>query len=177
MSTVTIAGVSPDPEIFGTLAGATSYIGATFSPEATKWRGLSPDDKNRCLVSGTRYLDTLGLVSAGLPIGHDTIITNVINASYEMSMAIAADPSIATAIDAGNNVRLLDASGAKIEFFRPTSAADGTATLLPVRVQKLLAPYLPATSASVSGSSGSSYGVDGESTFDDCDGTDRNQPF
>lgn len=177
MATVTIAGVSPDPEVIGGLVEATAYIGASFGPAATKWRALSTDDKGRTLVASTRYLDALGLEDEnGDAIGHDTTIANVLAATFELAMLIAADPRIQAAADTGSNVKKLDADGASIEYFRPTSVALGTASRLPSIVQKLLADYLPSTEAAA-GYGGSSYGTDADSSFDDCDSTDRSEPF
>lgn len=177
MGTVTITGVAPDPEIYGTLAAATAYIGASFGPGATKWRGLVADDQARTLVAATRYLDALELEDAGAAIGHDTVIAAVLAACAELAMLIAADPAVQAAVDAGSNVKVLDADGARIEFFRGTSAAAGTATRLPPVVQKLLGPYLPGAGSAVSIASGRSYGTTADSWFDDCDAGSRSEPF
>lgn len=175
MGTVTITGA--EYEIYGTLAEATSYIGAKFGPQPAKWRGLSTDDQGRTLVEATRYLDALGLVDGGTAIGHDTTIPNVLHACYEFAVLVAADPRVLTALDSGSNVKKLDADGTSIEYFAPTSLARGTATRLPAVVQRLLADYLPGASASSSATvGGASFGTSSESWFDDCDAMDRTEP-
>lgn len=175
MGTVTIG--SDTEEVYGTLAAANSYANKTFGAVAAKWRGLTDDDKGRTLVDATRYLDLLELEDEdGNAIGHDTAIANVLAACFELAMLIASDPAVKSALDAGSNVKKLDADGASIEYFRPTSVATGTATRLPVVVQRLIAPYLPSANVAVA-LGGASSGTDAESWFDDCDDGDRNEPF
>lgn len=191
--TVSIAGVSPDPEVYAGLAKATAYIGAAFGGEAAKWRGLAEDDKERTLVAATRYIDardwagtatgedgtTLAFPRSGDGITDSSAeqLARVEQAVCELAMLIAADPSIQQAIDQGSNIKKLDADGALIEFFAPTSVAEGTATTLPPVVQRLLGRYTAAAATGVTIAGGSSYGTDGESAFDDCDATDRSDPF
>jgi hypothetical protein len=174
MGTVLIG--SDTYNIYGTRANADMYINAMFGAAATKWRNLSvDDDKDRTLVVAARYLDTLGLEDAGVAITYTTVLTAIHAAQAELAVLIASDPTVVEAIDAGSNIRVLDADGTKIEFFRPTSAAAGTATRLPVVVQRLLAPYLPATDLVIVG--GAAFGTDVDSQFDDCDDGDRSDPF
>lgn len=177
MGTVTITGVSPDPNIFATLALATNHIGAAYGPAATKWRAIaSQDDKNRTLVQSYRFLSTLGLVeSDGSAITEATTNADIIAAQAELAMLIALDPTVVDAMDAGSNIKVLDADGTKIEFFRPTSAANGTATRFPVQVQRLIAQYLPSTDLVIAG--GASFGTDQGSWFDDCDDGERSGSF
>lgn len=191
--TVSIAGVAPDPEVYAGLVKATAYIGGSFRPEAARWRGLAEDDKERTLVDATRYVDerswdgdatlsgtTLQFPRSGGAITDDaaTQLAIVEKAVCELAMAIAADPTLPTAIDAGSNIKVLDADGARIEFFAPTSAVEGTAPRMPAIVQRLLGRYsAPANAGALPTGGGASFGTDGESAFDDCDELDRSRPY
>ncbi len=162
--------------IYATRADADTYINAAFGPVATKWRAIAvDDDKDRTLVQAARFLATLGLVDGGVAIAYTTTLANIIAAQAELAMLIASDPTVLDGVDAGSNIKLLDADGTKIEFFRPTSAANGTATRFPPVIQRLLAPYLPGASLTIAG--GASFGTDQESSFDDCDDGERSGPF
>lgn len=193
--TVTIAGVTPDPEVYAGLLKASAYIGGKFGPAARKWRGLDEDDKERSLLEATRYLDlrdwagtpsalggtTLQFPRTGTGITDDaaTQLARVEIAVCELALLIASDPSLPDAIDGGSNIRVLDADGAKIEFFAPTSVADGNATVMPPVVQRLLGRY---TAAAGGGSGfvvagGVSFGTGAASSFDDEDRLDLIEPF
>lgn len=178
MGTVTITGVSPDPEIYGAnLAAASNYIGARFGDRYAAWLALATSDlKGQTLVSATDFLDRLGLVDeSGAAIGHGTVIAAVINASYEMAVLINDDPEIVELLDASSNVARVYASGAGVDFHNPTSTVDGSASLLPHVVQQLLAPYLPAADLAVIG--GYSSAGDTVSSASDCYDYDRSEPY
>jgi hypothetical protein len=195
--TVTIAGVTPDPEVYAGLVKVTAYIGKKFGPEAAKWRALTPDDKARTIASATDYVDmrswdglptfldaslaatTLQFPRSGGGITDSAAVqlARVEQAIAELSIAIAVDPGVLSAIDQGSNVKVLDADGAKIEFFAPISVTDGTATRMPAIVQRLLGRYTAASSDGFAISGGASYGVDGESSFDECDEMKRSSPY
>lgn len=174
MGTVTIAGVAPDPEIYGAnLAAAITYITARYGPAYTAWIALSSDDKGRTLVSATSYMDRLGLVDAGVAIAHSTVLVPVISACFELAVLIADDPDLIAALDASSNIKSVDAGGAGVEFFNPTSSLDGSASTLPYVVQQLLGPYLPALTATVIGG----YGQSGDCPCDDDDDLSRSGPY
>lgn len=177
MGTVTITGVSPDPEIYGAnLAAAQNYVKARFGDRYAAWLALTGDDPAKTLVSATDFLDRLGLVDeSGAAIGHGTVIANVINASYEMAVLINDDPEIVELLDASSNVARVYASGAGVDFHNPTSTVDGSASLLPHVVQQLLAPYLPAADLAVIG--GYSSAGDTVSSASDCHDYDRSEPY
>ncbi len=145
---VTIAGVTPDPEVFGGLVAATAYLGASSSTWAEAWMALASDSaKGKRLVDATRYLDALtwqDITDADL-----------------LALAQAAIPKAKP--------------GTSVEFFRATSAAQGTATRLPVVIQRLIGRFLGSTAVSVA--TGVAYGTDGVSSFDACDDADITRPL
>lgn len=175
MGTVTIGSDTYD--IYGLRSDADKYINAAFGPAATKWRALSvDDDKDRSLVVAARFMATLGLVdSSGVAIAYTTVLADIHAAQAELAMLIVSDPTVLDGIDAGSNIKVLDADGTKIEFFKPTSAANGTATRFPPVVWRLLSKYLPSANLVIAG--GASFGTDEESSFGDCDDGDRSGPF
>lgn len=178
MGTVTITGVSPDPEIYGAnLAAAANYISARFGAKYDAWLGLAtPDLKGKTLVSATDFLDRLGLVDeTGTAIGHGTAIEDVIAACFEMAVLINDDPDIVEQIDQASNIKKVFASGAGVEYHAPTSIADGSASKLPHVIQQLLGPYLPAADVTVIGGYGSAG--DTKSSASDCHDYDRSEPY
>lgn len=181
MGTVTITGVSPDPEIYGAnLAAAVTYISARFGSTYAAWLALPaapPDDRGRTLVSATDYIDRLALVdTSGAAITHATAIAAVQQACFELAVLINDDPDVVAALDQSFNIKSVDAGGGVgVEFQVPTSVADGSATRLPYVIEQLLAPYLPVSSASVAGG----YGGGGscKSAFSECREYDRKDPY
>lgn len=190
---VTIAGVSPDPEVYAGLAKTTNFIGGILTPDATKWRGLSPDDKARSIFTLTQWIDSRAWAGAATLAGGTTLqfprvgdgitddaatqLANVEKALYWGVLELAANPAFLTAISAASNVKLVDADGAKIEFFGPTNVSDGTATWMPVMVQRLLGKYVSGAAVVIQSAAGASFGTDGESAFDDCDELDLTRPL
>lgn len=174
MGTVVIAGVSPDPEIFGaSLAAAINHVTGRFGPTYTTWLGIGTNDQGRTLVSATDVMDGLGLVDGGVAIEHSTTIAAVQKACYELAVLIADDPDIVTLLDGSSNIERVKAGPAEVEFHNPTSVANGTAERLPHVVQQLLAPYIPARSATVIGG----YGQAGDTCLDTGEDMDLNGPF
>jgi hypothetical protein len=163
--TVAIAGVTPDVEVYVDLPRARAYIGALFSPQAAAWLALSADDQGRTLVSATRYLDAqgwsgattglaggipttlafprTGLVRNGAPVDSPTVPPEVPEATCELAVAIAAKPGLVGQLDQGSNLKSVSGGGGVgASFFAPSSAALGTATVLPVQVQRLVGRFL-----------------------------------
>jgi hypothetical protein len=191
---VSIAGVSPDPEVYAGLTNASNFIGGILLPAAAKWRALGIDDKARTLFSATQYIDsrawagsatlasgtTLQFPRSGDGITDDaaTQLANVEKAIYWLAMELAVNPAVMTAVSTASNVKLVDADGAKVEFFAQTTVSDGTASWMPTMVQRLLGRYVAAAAAAAIGSAGgASFGTYGDPAFDDCDAVDRSEAF
>jgi hypothetical protein len=189
-------------EVYASLADVEKYLAGTIGDGADAFRTLdNGDDKCRLIVQATRYLDLLswqglatGLLGVdstelawprsgvtnpdGSTVDSTTVPTAVIKAMEELVAILAGDADVASASDQGNNVKKLDADGTSIEFFRPTSALDGTAPVVPTIIAKLVGKWLATTSIdSDSGASGSAFGTDGCSQFDSCDTLKRSGPF
>lgn len=183
--TVTITGVTSPVEVYGGLTALTDYLGASSTPGAAAWRALVADDQKRALVDATRYLDaqawagtangtgptTLQWPRTGVTLADGTAVdaasvpAPIVQAAFELAALIASDPETTLALDAGSNVRTLNAKGTSIEFFSATSAKDGTATSMPVVVQRLVGKYLAIVNAALSLGGGISFGTSGESRF------------
>ena len=161
------------------LDDARAYIGAAYGPTYTAWLTLSDDDASRTLVSATRYLDqqpwqgkatgigedgsptTLqwprsGVVVGGVAIDSTTIPTEITEATFELAVMIAASPGLVNKLDQGSNVQAANAGGGTgVAFFAPTSARNGTATVLPPMIQRMVGKFLAsATSSTSEGSAG-----------------------
>lgn len=177
--TVPITGVSPDPEVYGGLTAAASYIGSMFGSAGAAWLALVPNAQAQTLVAARRYLDQqtwdgarTGLVGAdpttlawprsgitlgdGTPVDATTVPPEVVDASFELAVIIAGDETVTSKRDQGSNISSVGAGGGvSVSFFSPTSARLGTASVMPEVVQRLVGRFL----ASGSGSDSSSAGV------------------
>jgi hypothetical protein len=114
-------------------------------PQYSKWRGLAlADDKSRTLVSACDYLDALGMITEdGTAIAHDTGLTDVISASYELAALIAQNPGVVSALTTGSNIKSIGAGPAQVEFFAPVNGPP-----VPVLVMRLIGKYLPSADVS-----------------------------
>jgi len=183
--TVQITGVAPDPEVYGGLDAARSYIGGIFAPAASAWLALLPDDQGRTLVTATRYLDeqpwdgaaigtvggaatTLqfprtGLTRNGVAVDVATVPPEVVQAAFELAVLISAKPAVVSSVDQGTNLKSVSGGGGVgASFFAPTSAALGTAPVMPVVVQRLVGRFLAAPGDDGAGGFGSGGGTRSE---------------
>lgn len=198
--TVTI-GTSPAVEVYAGLTAVDNYITRMVGAGAKKYRALitanNADERGRLLVSVTEWIErrtwqgtrsgtggtllafprTGVTTSAGVTIDEATQLADIAKAVGELVAIAAADNDVVSAADTGSNLRVLDGDGPRLEFFKPTSSRDGTALVMPYVVQQILGKYSASAASSTSGSSGSSGGTDGESWFDDCDGTSLTRPL
>lgn len=193
LATVTITGGAPI-EVYATLAAIDAELNARVGDGPKAWRKLMASDtlagnndgRSRVAVEATRFFDELSwqgtpnqasgttlqwprstVVIGGVPVDPTTVPLAITRGFFECCGLVAADPSFITAMDSGSNVKSLGAGTGRLEFFRPTSAADGNATILPVSLNRLVGRYLgsadPTTAAA---SSGRSSGTNPCSDFD-----------
>jgi len=184
--TVTITGDATPYEVYGGLTAATHYLLAKIGDAGAAWRGLSADDKSRVLISATRFIDaqvwqgtpttpavggtTLMWPRAGVldingnAVDSSTVPTNVVNAAFELAAIFADDPDIEGQRDAGSNVRSVKAGSAGVDFFVPTGAQDGSASVFPEIVERLIGQYLASGDVTASIATGTT----GVSQFDCC---------
>lgn len=190
----------PAHEVYGGLTACDDYLFAAVSAGAKKYRALpaNGDDRKRLLVQATRWIDDI--LSAGTPTGAGGTTLQVPmegvtdaagnamsdadqlalaeRATFEAVAILAADQDAALAADTGSNIKILDADGTKIEFFRPTSATDGTALAIPAILGRILGPLIAAAPAAASTAFvGASNGTGADSRFDTCDAFTRVEPF
>lgn len=159
VETITISSV--DHSVYGLgnadpVQDADDYHGATIGET---WSALTTLQKQQALVSAARLLDRAihfpGTKTSssqprewprdgasngctGASITNGTTPDEIAYAEFELAMAIAADTTILTSPGAGDNTKRVKAGSAEVEFFSPTSAADGTATRLPQNVQDII---------------------------------------
>lgn len=185
--TVAIAGVTPNPEVYGGLVAAGNYVGALLGKAPATWRALTTDDQGRTLVMATRYIDlqgwpgvatglaggtptTLQLPRSGMTLADGTAVDSTIvppefvSATFELAVLIGSDPTIVAKVDQGSNIKSANAGGGVgVEYFNPTSAALGTAPRMPQVVAMLLGKFLAGAN---SGSSIGGFGQSGKSSSD-----------
>lgn len=166
----------------GALEDAKTYISARFGPSYTAWLALTDDDKNRTLVSATSYIDSLqwqgtatGTVNGNVTflqwprsgidgVDSTTVPTQIVNATFELAVLIAADPDLPQNADSGSNVQSMGAGPAQMSFFRPTFAANGSASVLPPLINRMIGQWLAGAGVALAGAKIS--GINACSDFD-----------
>lgn len=162
------------------LADAETYLEGSINTSA--WDAKSTDEKNRLLVSATRYLDRQDWVGEktsdvqaldwprtgvtdpdGNAVDDSTVPQFILNAECELAAAMAADSSIQESSSTGSDVKRLKADTVEIEYFSTTIGG----TRFPTIVQELVGFYLE---GSDSGFTDQYYGgTDYESGLNDHD--------
>lgn len=153
----------------GALEDAKTYIGARFGPSYRAWEALTDDDKNRTLVSATSYIDSLqwqgtatGIVNGNVTflqwprsgiegVDSATVPAAIVNATFELAVLIVGDPDLPQNADSGSNVQSMGAGPAQMSFFRPTFAANGTASVLPPLVNRMIGQWLAGAGVGATG--------------------------
>lgn len=175
--TVSIPGVSPDPEVYLDLAGAISYVSGTFGPAADAWLALPPKQQAQTLVTATRYMEqqpwdgtrtglaggvptSLAWPRSGVTLGVEPVDATMVPSEFrsavaELAMLVAKDPALTGKADQGSNIQSVNAGGGTgVTFFAPTSVRSGTATVMPIVVQRLVGKYLARPAGSIEGGFG-----------------------
>lgn len=175
--TVSIPGVSPDPEVYLDLVGAISYLRGTFGPASDAWLALTPVQQAQTLITATRYLEQQpwdgvrtgfvagvptslawprsGVLLDGKPVDATTVPVAFRDATAELAVLIAKDPALTGKADQSSNIQSVNAGGGTgVTFFAPTTVRSGTATVMPVVVQRLVGRYLARPAASLEGGLG-----------------------
>ena len=188
MSEVLVLTTGSTGTTHGTFAGATTYADVSGADWAVAFRGLASDDeRKRKLIDATRYLNTLGYIDGytdfatrdalDLGTGDGDAAFPFRAAAYRLAGLAAADADVLEVEDQGSNVRAVGAGSARVEFFNPTSAAAGTAPVLPSSVLALIGAYL-ATNADALNQDGGTGGTGTDtSPFDPCADYDRRWPW
>lgn len=176
-------------EVYGGLVAAAAYIGGKFGPAPAAWAALATDDQDRTLIEATRFLDqqawvgtATGLVGvdattlewprSGVTLGSGAAVSSTVvppeieQATFELALLIAGDPSIVTKADQGSNISSVSAGGGVgVTFFNATSARSGTASVLPIIIQRLVGQFLAVSGAGAAVEGGDSYGGNCVSSF------------
>jgi hypothetical protein len=184
--TVTPTGVSTPIEVYGTTQACSDYLLSSIGDGATAFAAADTNTREVLLVAATRYIERLAWRGAPTtpPVNNTTLswprtgITGVdpqtvpqalLNAVFELVGLIADDPGVQTAIDSGSNLQSLGAGSARLQFFRPTSADDRNATVLPQVVDQLVGQWLASADPSIAAAiAGVASGLDGHSDFGRC---------
>jgi DnaT-like ssDNA binding protein len=186
-------------EVYAGLPAVDDYLFGSNSKGAAKYNALAAnsDARKRLLVDATRYIDrkrwqgtrngaggtTLqfprnDLTLDGVAINDADQLAIVNEAVCELVAVLAASQSAYSQADTSSNIAAMGAGSARVEFFKPTSTSDGSASELPTVVDELIGQWLSGgTGAAVSlGGSSVTASSASYSNFDNC-GTDRNDPL
>ncbi len=202
LQTVTVATISV--EVYGGLTAAKAYHAVSSAPASVRYTALLTDEaKARRLIDATRYLDTLPWVGVAtdpavdsttlqwprtdvqivingetVDVDPDTVPADILTAVYELAAMFTVNPALSGQADQGNNIQSLAAGPAQISFFAPTSIKDGTATVLPPNIDRLVAKYLNGGQGSTSrGGRWVGESCDDASAFTDCAQYKRGNAF
>jgi hypothetical protein len=176
------------------LESARNYIGSAFGPQYDAWLALDDNTAGKTLVSATRYIDSLqwqgtstgqvldgdpptlratslswprtGVFVDGVELDRFTVPVAVVEATAELAVMFLAKPTLANNADTGSLVSSLGAGPASISFFRPTTVADGTATILPTVINRLIGRFLASSGPPIGG--GLITGASAASNFRTC---------
>lgn len=144
---------------------AQAYINGGFGPAYDAWIALDTSTQQKTLNQAARHLNVLawqgtptgplgadpaslvwprtGVTVDGVAIDPATTPSGVGQGQFELAVLINADPTLPGKLDQGSNIQAANAGGGTgVTFFAPTSARQGTATVLPVIVQRLVGRYL-----------------------------------
>lgn len=169
--TETISGV--DFEVYAGVASVNGYLLGSSSKGAAAFRalGAGSDDQKRRVIDATRYVEeqrwqgvATGLAGgtpttlqfprtgltdlAGAALDATNVPSQLIAAVAEMAAILSTDTEAASSVDAGSNLQSLGAGPARLSFFRPMSALDGTATVMPTVVNRWIGRWLASAAAS-----------------------------
>lgn len=182
--TITFAN-GAQARIYGSLAGALSYLGG----ETDEWDLVASDESlQRLIVRASRYLDRLPwstdyatfAARDALDLADGSIDDAAFPfraACYELARLALEDEDVLAAADQGSNIKSMGAGGAEIEFFSQTSAARGTAPLLPPVVMSLIGGYLDASASDIAADGGDSGTGTCENPFGSDGDFDRGEPW
>lgn len=194
---VTLSGASQPYEVYAGRTATDDYLIGKSHAGAVAYRALDAggDGRTRLLVDATGWLDSLPLAGTATLSGTTLQLprTGVLNVDgtemsgadqlaiaamvvAEMAAILAVDKEARLAVDQGSNVKRIEGDGSSVEFWRPTSAADCTASVLPTIVSRLLGTLLGG-GASTPATAGFSSGTSCRSSFDSCDAFERTGPF
>lgn len=176
MGTVTIAGKSYT--IYGQRSSGVDSADQWLLGDS-KWGPIwdaeeDDDKKNRALVSAYRVLEAESWAEGYASFALRDATADIVHASYELAAVIMGNPGILTQ-DPGaqGNIKMIDADGAKIEFWRQQDTGGLGGGFWPPNVWRLLAKYLGGA-GTVGGVGGYSFGqgemsesVAASSIFDD----------
>jgi hypothetical protein len=176
MSEVVTIGGSYTATIYGTFAGATAYLQTQYGDAYTAWLALAADDQKRTLAAATRFLDRQAWNEDADTFAERDANEAFQTASYELAALVAEDSTIIAALDQGSNIQSVNAGGAGVSYFNPTSAVRGTAPTLPPILMQLVGGYL-AISEVGGPDGGESQDSCARNPFADCSDFDRKDPY
>lgn len=149
---ITVTGATTAVTIYGTFAAAKDYVLSAYGAQYTTWTALSDDDKKRTLIAAVRYLEAQAWnTTTAADFATRDAIDAFAEAEYELAVLIAGDSTLTQNADAGSNVRAVGAGSARVEFFNPSTAKDGSASTMPAIVDRLVGKYLAARSVTSDG--------------------------
>lgn len=161
--------------IHGTYAGAVAYVDVMYGDAYDAWTALTADNRKKTLAAAVRYLNAQSWNEDADTFAERDAITAFATAQYELAVLIASDPSVTQSLTQGSNIASMSAGSASLTYFAPTTLEQGTATKLPVVVDRLVGEYLATSSATVIGGFGNEG--DEDSPFSDCEDYERSGPF
>lgn len=172
-----VAWPDPDANSYSSRADAQTYFDDRLGSDA--WEDATDNEKDQSLVTATRMIDRVPFEGEktsdsqplewprtgatdkdGNELPDDELPEVLLEAVYELALALLEQPTLASSVSTGSNIKRLKAGSAEIEYFKAT-----TGTTFPLVVQKLLLPLMGAGASARS--TPPVYSED--DGYDDCD--------
>lgn len=126
---------------------ADLYLAAALHA-GTTWSSLSSTTKAQALVTATRILDRQKWAAGYTTQALRFAVTNIINASIEMALALVAGSDFQSEQSTGQKLQSIRAGSVSLSYFR---GAEGTPHRFPLIVHELLRDYLAGADLSLAG--------------------------
>ena len=187
--TVTIGADTFD--VYGSSAGLATYANGSATWYAT-YAAATADGLKRALVEATRLInrqrwdgtltsDSQALAwprdgvtatpASGIAVTDGVTPDEIVQAAYELALAMLAKPAVVSGSSAGSNVQSVGAGPTSVTFFSPTIGGR-----FPDRVMELLSWAYGSDSSELLAAGSYASGTDGCSQFDDADAYTRTGP-
>lgn len=145
---------------YSTVAEANTYF--TDSLLFTSWNPLALTVKSRALITASGQISLLVKADCKLPIDVINISAHLANATMELALQMALDPSVITQSNTGSDNKRVKAGSVEVEFFRSRTSSSR----FPSVVMNLLIAGDCLDSSTSGGSGGAeAFGTSEESTF------------
>jgi hypothetical protein len=173
MASITIGAYTYDSYV--TLASANEYHGASMHSAA--WDAATDENKNKALVSGTRWLYSYlrWVIGSAITVPDpsvDPADQDIQDATCELAIELLEDNDASENLSTGSNLKKVRAGSVSVEYINAVSG-----TKFPTRAQGYVSQWLQDNLPASTSTGAKSYGTSTSSTFADPTDHDMALPF